>query len=107
MARVDFYGLSRDPAERVLPAIANRVLGGGERLLIVAGPAMQRQAIDAALWTLQPARFLPHAMAETPDAALEPILIAGALSLPAAHRPEDVRGGEEVYRTCRSRWSPT
>src|SRR5690606_19851343 len=51
MARVDFYRLTRDPAERVLPAIAGRILGGGERLLVVAGPAMQRQAIDEALWT--------------------------------------------------------
>src|SRR3546814_18860978 len=98
MARVDFYGLSRDPAERVLPAIANRVLGGGERLLIVAGPAMQRQAIDAALWTLQPASFLPHAMAATPDAALEPILIAGALSLPAANGARHVALADGEWR---------
>src|SRR3546814_11654666 len=98
MARVDFYGLSRDPAERVLPAIANRVLGGGERLLIVAGPAMQRQAIDAALWTLKPASFLPHAMAETPDAAREPMLIAGALSLPAANGAPPVSLADGEWR---------
>lgn len=79
MARVDFYQLTRDPAERVLPAIAARVLGNGDRLLVVAGPAMQRQAIDAALWTLQPASFLPHGMAGSPDEAIEPILIAGTL----------------------------
>ena len=36
MARVDFYRLTRDPAERVLPAIATRILGAGDRLLIVA-----------------------------------------------------------------------
>ena len=98
MARVDFYRLTRDPAERVLPAIAGRILGGGERLLVVAGPAMQRQAIDEALWTLQPASFLPHAMAETADAALEPILIAGAPALPAANGARHVALADGEWR---------
>lgn len=79
MARVDFYRLTRDPVERVLPALATRILGAGDRLLVVAAPAMQRQAIDEALWTLQPASFLPHGGAGSPDEAIEPILIAGAL----------------------------
>ena len=79
MPRVDFYRLTRDPVERVLPALASRILGNGDRLLIVAGPAMQRQAIDEALWTIQPASFLPHGAAGSPDEAIEPILIAGTL----------------------------
>ncbi len=79
MARVDFYRLTRDPVERVLPAIATRILDAGGRLLVVAAPAMQRQAIDEALWTLQPASFLPHGAAGSPDEAIEPILIAGTL----------------------------
>jgi len=82
MARVDFYRLTRDPVERVLPALASRILGNGDRLLVVAGPAMQRQAIDEALWTLQPASFLPHGAAGSPDEAIEPILIAGTLAAP-------------------------
>ena len=79
MARVDFYRLTRDPVERVLPAIATRILDGGSRLLVVAAAAMQRQAIDEALWTLQPASFLPHGAAGSPDEAIEPILLSGAL----------------------------
>lgn len=86
MARVDFYRLTRDPAERVLPAIAGRVLANGDRLLVVAGPAMQRQAIDDALWTLQPASFLPHGAAGSPDEAIEPILISGTLDAAPANR---------------------
>ncbi len=81
MPRVDFYRLTRDPAERVLPALAARILANGDRLLVVAAAAMQRQAIDAALWTLQPASFLPHGHAGTPDEAIEPILIAGTLDV--------------------------
>ncbi len=76
MARVDFYRLTRDPVERVLPALATRVLANGDRLLVVAAPAMQRQAMDEALWTLNPASFLPHGHAGSPDEEIEPILIA-------------------------------
>lgn len=79
MARVDFYQLTRDPAERVLPAIAARILGNGDRLLVVAASAMQRQQIDEALWTLQPASFLPHGNAGSSDEGIEPILLAGTL----------------------------
>ena len=34
--RVDFYQLSRDPAETVLPLLARNTLRAGERLLIVS-----------------------------------------------------------------------
>ena len=83
MARVDFYRLTRDPVERVLPALATRILANGDRLLVVAAAAMQRQAIDEALWTLQPASFLPHGAAGSPDEVIEPILIAGTLTAPS------------------------
>ena len=79
MARVDFYRLTRDPVERVLPALATRILANGDRLLVVAAPAMQRQAIDEALWTLTPASFLPHGHAGSAVEEIEPILISGAL----------------------------
>lgn len=79
MARVDFYQLTRDPVERVLPTIAARVLGNGDRLLVVAASAMQRRQIDEALWTLQPASFLPHGNAGSPDEQIEPILLSGTL----------------------------
>ena len=41
MARVDFYRLTRDPVERVLPAIATRILGAGDHRLLIdkASPA--------------------------------------------------------------------
>lgn len=98
MARVDFYRLSRDPVERVLPAIAARILGAGDRLLVVAASAMLRQAIDEALWTHQPASFLPHGHAETPDQALEPILIAGGLDDTAANGARHVALADGEWR---------
>ncbi len=98
MARVDFYRLTRDPAERVLPALATRILGNGDRLLVVAAPAMQRQAIDEALWTLQPASFLPHGHAGSPDEAIEPILIAGTLDAEPANRATHIALADGEWR---------
>ncbi len=86
MARVDFYRLTRDPVEQVLPALATRVLANGDRLLVVAAPAMQRQAIDEALWTLTPVSFLPHGHAGSPDEEIEPILISGTLATSPPNR---------------------
>ncbi|MGV7120037.1 DNA polymerase III subunit chi [Sphingopyxis sp. 550A] len=96
--RVDFYRLTRDPVERVLPAIATRVLGNGDRLLVVAAPAMQRQAIDGALWTFQPAGFLPHGPAGSPDEAIEPILLAGAIAAGAPNGATHVALADGEWR---------
>ena len=98
MPRVDFYRLTRDPVERVLPAIAARVLANGDRLLVVAAPAMQRQSIDDALWTLQPASFLPHGHAGSPDAAIEPILISGTFDAAVANGAPHVALADGEWR---------
>lgn len=90
MGRVDFYRLSRDPVQKVLPALATRLLDQGERLLIVGASAMQRQEIDSALWSHQPASFLPHGAAGSADAASEPIVIAGTWDVPAINKARNV-----------------
>jgi DNA polymerase III subunit chi len=74
--QVDFYHLTLQPLDRVLPRIAERVAEGGGRLLIVAERAEQRGEIDRLLWTYAPENFLPHAQADGADAAAQPILIS-------------------------------
>ncbi len=75
--RVDFYHLTRDPTPAVLARLAERVLAGGARLLVLAETREEREAIDAALWTVIPESFLPHAMAAAglSNGEAEPILI--------------------------------
>ena len=73
--QVDFYHLATQPLDHVLPRIAERVVAGGGRLLIVADTPEQRGAIDRLLWSYTPDSFLPHAQAGGDDAA-QPILIA-------------------------------
>lgn len=74
--QVDFYQLTRDPAEKVLPAIAQRVLDDGGRLLIVSDDMAQLDAISAALWTAKPDSFLAHAKGGEGNDTLQPILLS-------------------------------
>lgn len=75
--QVDFYHLTSMPLERALPRIAERVLAGGARLLIVAADEAQRVALDRLLWEYAPESFLPHGRLGAGDDTAQPVLIAG------------------------------
>jgi len=79
--QVDFYYLTRSPLDRVLPRIAERIVGDGGRVLVVVRDDAQAAAIDKLLWTYASDSFLPHAIAGTGDDTAQPVLIA---SVPAA-----------------------
>ena len=74
---VDFYHLTASPLERVLPNIAEKVLGAGNRLLIVAEEPLLA-ALDRLLWTYAPDSFLPHGQAGAAAAEAQPILLSDA-----------------------------
>lgn len=74
--QVDFYQLTRDPAEKVLPFIAQRVLDDDGRLLIVSDETAQLDAISAAFWTAKPDSFLAHAKTDEGDDTIQPILLS-------------------------------
>ena len=74
--QVDFYQLSRDPVERVLPAIAQRLLDQGDRLFVVEGRAGQLDRLSRALWEHKPESFLAHGLAGGGDEDIQPILLA-------------------------------
>ena len=75
--QVDFYHLTGTPIDRILPPIAEKVLGSGGRLVVVADDAERRAALDRLLWAYAPDSFLPHAQAGAADDAAQPVLIAG------------------------------
>jgi DNA polymerase-3 subunit chi len=62
--QVDFYQLTRDPAEKVLTALAQKVLGDCARLLVVSSDEDQLLAISNALWNAKPESFLANAIAD-------------------------------------------
>ncbi|KAA9019648.1 DNA polymerase III subunit chi [Sphingobium limneticum] len=73
--QVDFYQLSRDPVDQVLPAIAARILGLGARLLVVAQEDDRLERISAGLWAGAPESFLAHGRAGAGGEAHQPILL--------------------------------
>lgn len=75
--RVDFYQLSRDPVELVIPLIARATRAAGERLLVVSGDEAALGRIDEALWERVPEAFLAHGRAGEAHEARQPILLSG------------------------------
>jgi DNA polymerase III subunit chi len=73
--RVDFYQLSRDPAEAVVPLLAQNTLKAGERLLVVSADDAQITRVSEALWKRADS-FLAHGVAGGPDDARQPILLS-------------------------------
>jgi len=84
--QVDFYHLTLAPLERVLPQIAEKVLAGGGRLLVISDDAEQRSRLDQLLWSYAPESFLAHAQAGGEEDALQPVLIGSAVEAPNGAR---------------------
>lgn len=74
--RVDFYQLSRDPAEAALPLLARQVLRQGERLLVVSGDEAQRGRIGEMLWSRLPDSFLANGHVGAGHEDKQPILLS-------------------------------
>lgn len=74
--QVDFYQLSRDPVERVIPAIAQRLLDNGDRLLVLAEQEDRLDRISQGLWNAGPESFLAHDRADSADAGRQPVLLS-------------------------------
>lgn len=74
--KIDFWQLSRDPAEKVVALIAQRVLDGGDRLLVVSSDDSQRQMISRALWKAGAESFLANGEAGAKGAAIQPVLLS-------------------------------
>lgn len=74
--KVDFWQLSRDPVEKVVALIAQRVLAQGERLLVVSRDASQREVIARGLWSAGEESFLANGEAGAADEDTQPILLS-------------------------------
>jgi DNA polymerase-3 subunit chi len=73
--QVDFYQLSGTPAEQVIASIAEKVLEGEGRLLIVAEDEAYLARLDRLLWNDGPS-FLPHGLAGGTDDSRQPMLLS-------------------------------
>jgi len=73
--QVDFYQLSRDPAEVVVPLLARNTLKAGERLLVVSADDALTGRISERLWAGAES-FLAHGLSGGAHDARQPILLA-------------------------------
>jgi DNA polymerase III subunit chi len=80
--QVDFYQLAGTAPEQVIASIAEKVLAGDGRLLIVADEEPFLARLDRMLWDVAPTSFLPHALAGGSDDTRQPILLSTSPDAP-------------------------
>jgi DNA polymerase-3 subunit chi len=80
--QVDFYQLAGIAPEQVIASIAEKVLAGEGRLLIVAEQEPFLARLDRLLWDSGPTSFLPHGVAGGADDARQSILLSTSPDAP-------------------------
>jgi DNA polymerase IIIc chi subunit len=75
MTEMLFYHLQRQPIEKVLPALLEKSLARGWRVVVQAASEERVEALDAHLWTYRDDAFLPHGTDREAEAATQPVLI--------------------------------
>lgn len=74
--QVDFYQLAGTPPEQVIASLAEKVLEGDGRLLVVAEDEGFLARLDRILWDQGGTSFLPHGLAGGAEDARQPILLS-------------------------------
>ena len=92
--RVDFYQLGAVAHESVIAAVAGRLLGDGQRLLVVAGDDGLLARLDRQLWDQGETSFLPHGVAGGSDDSRQPILLSSSDDAPNLARNILIADGE-------------
>jgi DNA polymerase-3 subunit chi len=75
MTEILFYHLQRQPIERVLPAMLEKSLERGWRVIVQASSDERIDALDAHLWTYRDDGFLAHGTYRENEAAMQPVLL--------------------------------
>jgi DNA polymerase III subunit chi len=75
MTEIFFYQLKGQTPEQVLPALLQKSLERGWRVVVQGSSAERIEALDAHLWTWREDSFLPHGIWRDPEAAQQPIVL--------------------------------
>ena len=78
MTDIGFYHLTKTPLERALPQILEKALASGKKTLVRSGSEDRAAFLNSALWTYDPASFLPHGTMSEGDPAEHPILLTAS-----------------------------
>ena len=80
--RVDFYQLGDASVESVIAALGGKLVGEGQRLLVVAEDEALLARLDRLLWDQGATSFIPHGLAGGNDDAAQPILLSAGSDAP-------------------------
>jgi DNA polymerase-3 subunit chi len=126
VTEVLFYHLLRQPIERVLPALLEKSIERGWRVVVQAASEERIEALDALLWTFRDDSFLPHGTWREAHADEQPILLtvnddnpnraSARFLLDGAPLPADIAAYERIVlifdgedpdavEAARARWS--
>jgi DNA polymerase-3 subunit chi len=75
MAEIRFYHLTRSRLEEALVRLLRRVIDRQDRVVVMTGSSERVEALNAHLWSFDPASFLPHGSARDGNAAEQPIYL--------------------------------
>jgi DNA polymerase III subunit chi len=75
MTEILFYHLKGQTPEQMLPALLQKSLERGWRVVVQAASEERVEALDAHLWTWRDDSFLPHGTWRDPQAAEQPIVL--------------------------------
>ena len=75
MTEVSFYHLEREPLDRALPKLLEKVAERGLRAVVIAGSEARVEALNEYLWTYRRDGFLAHGAARDGHAAEQPIYL--------------------------------
>jgi DNA polymerase III subunit chi len=78
----------------VIASVGQRLLGEGQRLLVVAADEAQLARLDRLLWDQGPASFIPHGLAGGTDDSAQPILLSSGSDAPNRARNVLIADGE-------------
>lgn len=74
MTEILFYHLQGQKLEGVLPALLEKSLERGWKVVVQGSSEEHIEALDAHLWTYRDDGFLPHGTWREPEAAQQPVL---------------------------------
>jgi len=72
---ISFYHLQRQPLERALPKLLERVVASSMKALVLADNEERVGMLNSTLWTYDQDSFLPHGSGKDGDAELQPIYL--------------------------------
>jgi len=78
MADIRFYHLETKTLEQVLPALLQKILQRGHKIVLVMRDQARLSALDTLLWTHPPDGFLPHGRTGDKESAHHPLLLSDA-----------------------------